>query len=86
MKKRAAIGMVVLALLLTLVGCAYRHYLGVHGPSIKAHPDIHAGVTEDRQCLECHHPDRKPTGPPTSHPHFSGCLKCHNDDLPKASS
>ncbi|WP_373500271.1 hypothetical protein [Desulfococcus sp.] len=62
-------------------GCAYRYYLGVHGPSVKAYPDIHEGVTEDQDCLGCHHPDRNPTGPPTSHPQFTGCLKCHNDDL-----
>ena len=29
--------------------------------------------------LICHHPDRDPNGPPTSHPQFKGCLKCHND-------
>lgn len=22
-----------------------------------------------------------PGVPPTSHPHFTGCLKCHNDDI-----
>jgi hypothetical protein len=60
-------------------GCAYRHYLGMHGPSIRSFPDVHAGVTEDAQCLECHHPDRNPVGPPTSHPQFVGCLKCHDD-------
>ncbi|MBW2592209.1 MAG: hypothetical protein JRE58_04270 [Deltaproteobacteria bacterium] len=38
-------------------------------------------VTKDRDCLSCHHPDRDPEGPPTSHPQFTGCLKCHNDDL-----
>jgi len=65
--------------LTTLAGCAYRHYMGFHGPSIRLHPDIHEGVTEDRQCLECHHPDRNPVGPPTSHPQFTGCIKCHND-------
>ena len=59
-------------------GCAYRHYLGLHGPSIKAHPEIHANVTKDSDCLGCHHPDRNPSGPPTSHPQFKGCLKCHN--------
>ena len=60
-------------------GCAYQHYLGMHGPSVRNFPDIHAGVTEDTECLECHHPDRNPVGPPTSHPQFTGCLKCHND-------
>jgi hypothetical protein len=60
-------------------GCAYRYYLGMHGPSIKQYPEIHEGVTEDAECLECHYPDRNPTGPPTTHPDFTGCLKCHND-------
>jgi len=62
-------------------GCAYRHYLGLHGPSIKLYPDVHAQVTEDDECLECHHPDQDPEGPATSHPNFKGCLKCHNDDI-----
>jgi hypothetical protein len=35
-------------------------------------------VTRDVQCLECHHPDHA-QGPPTPHPDFTGCLKCHND-------
>jgi hypothetical protein len=35
-------------------------------------------VTRDDQCLECHHPDHA-QGPPTPHPDFTGCLKCHND-------
>jgi len=65
----------------SLFGCAYRYYLGIHGPSIRLYPDVHAGVTEDKECLACHHPDRGPEGPPTSHPNFEGCLKCHNDDL-----
>jgi hypothetical protein len=62
-----------------LSGCAYRHYLGMHGPSIRRFPEIHEGVREDAECLACHHPDRDPEGPPTSHPKFKGCLKCHND-------
>lgn len=64
-----------------MVGCAYGHYVGLHGPTIRNHPDIHEGVVEDAQCLACHHPDLNPTGPPTSHPQFTGCLKCHNDPL-----
>ncbi|MFH0726181.1 MAG: cytochrome c3 family protein [Pseudomonadota bacterium] len=64
----------------TFIGCAYRHYMGFHGPSIKRRPDIHAGITKDQECLECHHPDKSPQGPPTSHPRFAGCLKCHNDN------
>jgi hypothetical protein len=76
--KMIIIGCMVLVL---FSGCAYRYYLGMHGQSVKAFPDVHQGVTEDRDCLSCHHPGRNPTGPPTSHPHFTGCLKCHNDDL-----
>ncbi len=64
-----------------LNGCAYRHYLGVHGPSIKSVPEIHEGITADQDCLSCHHPAHSSIGPPTSHPHFTGCLKYHNDDL-----
>jgi hypothetical protein len=60
-------------------GCAHRYYLGFHGPSIKAHPEVHANVSSDSDCLQCHHPDKNPYGPPTSHPQFKGCLKCHND-------
>ena len=48
---------------------------------MKAFSDIHKGVTEDKECLKCHHPEMNPEGPPTNHPHFTGCLKCHNDDL-----
>ena len=71
----------VLIFCTAVFGCAYRHYIGLHGPSMKAFPEIHSGVTKDQECLECHHPDRNPEGPPTSHPHFTGCLKCHNDDV-----
>ena len=67
--------------LVVLGGCAVRHYLGMHGPSIRNTPEVHEGVTEDTECLGCHHPDRNPVGPPTSHPEFTGCLKCHNDAL-----
>jgi hypothetical protein len=73
---------IVFALTLAvLCSCAYRYYLGMHGPSIRRFPDIHEGVREDSECLECHHPDRDPEGPPTSHPQFKGCLKCHNDQI-----
>jgi hypothetical protein len=80
MKGRVGIllGLLIVAV---LSGCAYRYYLGMHGPSIKMYPDIHAGVTEDSECLECHHPQHEPSGPPTAHPQFKGCLKCHNDDI-----
>lgn len=49
--------------LLFIGGCGYRHYLRLHGPSIKFYPDIHEGVVEDHECLECHHPDREPSVP-----------------------
>lgn len=78
MIKQICCGIAALAIVF-LSGCAYRYYLGMHGPSIKQYPQIHEGVTQDAECLECHHPERNPTGPPTSHPDFSGCLKCHND-------
>jgi Doubled CXXCH motif (Paired_CXXCH_1) len=64
-----------------ILGCTYRHYMGFHGPSIRATPQIHMGVTEDKECLKCHDPERNPEGPPTNHPQFTGCLKCHNDHL-----
>ncbi len=67
--------------LVVLGGCAYRHYLGMHGPSVRNTPDVHEGVVEDAECLGCHYPEPNSTGPPTSHPDFSGCLKCHNDPL-----
>ena len=70
----------IIALLLVMCGCAYRHYLGMHGPSVRADPDIHADITNDGQCLACHAPGSADTeSPVTSHPGFSGCLKCHND-------
>lgn len=59
--------------------CAYRHYLGMHGASIKAFPEIHQNTTTDQDCLSCHAPDQADEGQATSHPHFTGCLKCHND-------
>ena len=70
------------ALILAVVsGCAYRYYLGMHGPTIRNSPEVHEGATEDSECLECHHPERDPEGPPTPHPKFVGCLKCHNDPV-----
>ena len=62
-------------------GCAYRYYLGFHGPSIKLHPEVHDGLTQDGECLECHGPDSNSDGRPTTHPDFKGCLKCHNDEV-----
>jgi hypothetical protein len=71
------------AVLTLFGGCAYGHYLGLHGPTIKATPEFHEDVVEDQACLSCHHPDENPTATPTSHPQFVGCLKCHNDSLKK---
>lgn len=65
-------------------GCAFRRYLGLHGPTIQSVPDPHSGVSTDAQCLSCHHP-QNPVGTPTTHPRFKGCLKCHNDE-PKGQS
>ncbi|OQX14459.1 MAG: hypothetical protein BWK76_14670 [Desulfobulbaceae bacterium A2] len=64
-----------------LSGCAYRYYLGMHGPSIRAFADVHQGAAQDKQCLECHDPKGDLSGPPSPHPQFTGCLKCHNDPL-----
>lgn len=73
---------VLVGILLTVfTGCAYRYYLGFHGPSIQRFPDVHEGVREDADCLACHNPDQDPVGPPTSHPQFTGCLKCHDDPV-----
>jgi hypothetical protein len=77
MKKITAF-LIIISLIL-MCGCAYRHYMGMHGSSIKTYPDIHGDVKEDTQCLACHDPDKDPQGPVTSHPGFKGCLKCHND-------
>ena len=73
-----------LIMFFTMFGCAYRYYLCLHGPSIKLHPDQHEDVAQDNECLECHDPNNDPEGPPTSHPHFIGCLKCHNDEITPA--
>lgn len=78
MKEIIRLSLVCLLMVLMGTGCAYRHYLGLHGPSIALYPESHQGVVEDVRCLECHHPDTNPSGPPTSHPQFKGCLKCHN--------
>lgn len=81
MKKKPIFATMGLCLLLLTSGCAYRYYLGIHGPSIQRYPEIHADAATDRECLSCHHPERDPAGPPTSHPQFTGCLKCHNDPV-----
>lgn len=70
----------LLMVILPVFGCyGYRAYIGLHGKSIRLYPDIHEAVTEDTKCLECHHPDNPDEGPPTPHPNFKGCIKCHND-------
>ncbi len=61
-------------------GCAYKAYMGIHGSSIKLYPEVHENITEDKQCLDCHHPDIA-EGPVTPHPGFQGCIKCHNDEI-----
>ncbi|MCP4367638.1 MAG: hypothetical protein GY797_05930 [Deltaproteobacteria bacterium] len=66
-------------LFLFFIGCGHLAYLGIHGKSIKSSPDIHQSAVTDEQCLECHHPDSEEEGPASPHPHFKGCLKCHND-------
>jgi len=66
---------------LCAAGCAQRHYFGLHGPSVRRFPELHAGIKEDRTCLQCHDPQGDPSGPPTSHPRFVGCLKCHDDAI-----
>lgn len=75
--------LIVLAILSASSGCAYRHYLGMHGPTIRKYPEIHtAEIREDSQCLGCHGPDASADAPPTTHPGFKGCLDCHNEPLP----
>lgn len=82
MKKRLKCFMIGFWLVFLASGCAYRHYMGMHGPSIKLYPEAHQQVAqEDNECLKCHHPDRDPEGPPTTHPGFTGCLKCHNGNV-----
>lgn len=73
--------LVLLAFLIFVSSCAYRHYLGIHGPSVKKYPQVHASFTADKSCLMCHEPGTSATSPKTGHPNFKGCLKCHNDDL-----
>ena len=79
MRREITIGLLAAALAAAIGGCAYRHYLGMHGPTVRLSAAIHAGVSADGDCLECHDPARPPQGPPTPHPGFTGCLKCHND-------
>jgi predicted CXXCH cytochrome family protein len=81
MTGRLKIFVICLLVVFLGAGCAYRYYVGMHGPSIRQFPDVHQNVAEDRACLKCHDPNGNPQGPPTTHPNFTGCLKCHNDDL-----
>lgn len=64
--------------IIAISGCAY---LGFHGPSILATPEVHSDVSTDSECLECHHLDRDKDTPQTPHPNFTGCLKCHSDSV-----
>ncbi len=79
MKRKRALTLALLVVLTTSGGCAYRYYLGMHGPSIINSPEIHtASITEDVQCLECHSPkNHSGNAPITTHPNFTGCIKCH---------
>ena len=56
-------------------------YLGFHGPSILATPDIHSEAGADEECLECHYLDKEQNTPLTPHPNFKGCAKCHTDPV-----
>ncbi|MEE4242048.1 MAG: cytochrome c3 family protein [Desulfopila sp.] len=70
-------------LLIVLSGCGYGYYFGLHGPSIQQYPGVHEGVSEDADCLGCHSPDSgNDDALSTSHPSFTGCIKCHNDLAP----
>ena len=83
MTTHRALTFILLAFLTTSAGCAYRHYLGMHGPSIGNTPDIHdSSLREDAQCLDCHAMQDNAAGAPaTTHPTFKGCLKCHSDPV-----
>lgn len=83
MMKKRVLTLLLLAVVATSAGCAYRHYLGMHGPTTKKHPDIHFdSIKEDNECLDCHSPkNTSGEAPTTSHPTFKGCLKCHNDPV-----
>lgn len=78
--KKTCLGALLLVLGLSS-GCAYRHFLGLHGPSVQNFSSIHQGLTNDSECLDCHNPEISTDAPPTSHPNFKGCLKCHNDEI-----
>ena len=79
------IRMLLLATVMLSAGCTFRHYLGLHGPSMRNFPDAHdPAITQDSQCLSCHSPQNAAAGsgaPATTHPGFAGCLKCHSDPI-----
>lgn len=83
MNRRKTVGKLFLFLLivLSLGGCGYRYFLGLHGPSIRNSPDSHdLAETSDAVCLGCHgSADNADEAPLTSHGYFTGCVKCHND-------
>lgn len=83
MNKKRTLTLALVLVLMTSTGCAYRYYLGMHGPSNRSYPEIHLdSITEDAQCLECHSPkNNSGDAPTTNHPDFKGCLKCHNDPV-----
>ncbi len=72
---------IIVVALILLSGCAY---MGFHGKSVRNFPEIHESVLTDPECLECHHPDNLYENAPVApHPGFTGCLKCHNDEVEK---
>ncbi len=81
MNKKRALILALMMVVTTSGGCAYRYFLGMHGPSTRNSPDIHTdSIKEDGQCLQCHGPKANSgEAPITSHAGFKGCLKCHND-------
>ena len=83
MRKNMLLLTISFLLAITSAGCAYRYYLGLHGPSKNTFPDTHTeDITRDAQCLDCHAPENASGATPvTSHPSFAGCLKCHNDPV-----
>ncbi len=72
--------LLLFVIILIIFGCSLKAYMGMHGKSIKQYPEIHEDVSQDSECLECHHPDNA-DALPTPHPNFKGCIKCHNDDI-----
>ncbi len=83
MLKNRLLATASIILAVTSAGCAYRYYLGLHGPSKDNYPDVHtAEMTTDSHCLGCHAPENASDAiPATSHPSFTGCLRCHNDPV-----